>query len=280
MVRFLKPEKKLILKTVNGPIEILNNEYFILEDEGRKSLVINKEGIQKIEDFFLVKTEILREGEVGGVLYVTVRMTTPQGLQVERIGSANERNLTNAISRAYPLEMAFKRACATAALEVLRKNYIGETPLPLLYSSFDEFQAEEGVNANVPKVESAEKKAPVAKQEDAKPAAPESSVNMTEVPGAENPFKEKPDPVSEPAEKEEESAPESEPDDATIKSDLGAFVIKSNKYRNGITLAELAEKDINYLAWLVQADNMKGKYQEYQKTARKFVEEAGITLPD
>lgn len=273
MARFLKPEKKLILKTVNGPIEILNNEYFILEDEGRKSLVINKEGIQKIEDFFFVKTEICEVSAVLDNVYVTVRMTTPQGLQVERIGSANERNLTNAISRAYPLEMAFKRACATAALEVLRKNYIGETPLPLLYSSFDEFQAEEGVNANVPKVESAEKKAPVAKQEDAKPAAPESSANMTEVPGAE------PDPVSEPAEKEEESAPESEPDDATIKSDLGAFVIKSNKYRNGITLAELAEKDINYLAWLVQADNMKGKYQEYQKTARKFVEEAGITLP-
>ena len=275
MARFLKPEKKLILKTVNGPIEILNSEYFILEDEGgRKPLVINKEGIQKIEDFFLVKTEILREGAVLDNVYVTVRMTTPQGLQVERLGSANERNLTNAISRAYALEMAFKRACATAALEVLRKNYIGETPLPLLYSSFDEFQAEEGVNANVPEVEnkSAEKKAPVAKQEEMQetPATPESSVNMTEVPGAENPFKE---------EKKEESAPESEPDDATIKSDLGTFVIKSNKYRNGITLAELAEKDINYLNWLVKSDNMRGRYQEYQETARKFVEEAGITFP-
>lgn len=270
MARFLKPEKKLIFKTVNGLIEILNSEYFILEDEGgRKPLVINKEGIQKIEDFFLVKTEILREGAVLDNVYVTVRMTTPQGLQVERLGSANERNLTNAISRAYALEMAFKRACATAALEVLRKNYIGETPLPLLYSSFDEFQAEEGVNANVPEVEnkSAEKKAPVAKQEVQETLA---SVNMTEVPGAENPFKE---------EKEEESAPESEPDDATIKSDLGTFVIKSNKYRNGITLAELAEKDINYLNWLVKGDNMRGRYQEYQETARKFVEEAGITLP-
>ena len=278
-MRFLKPEKKLILKTVSGPIEILNSEYFILEDEGgRKPLVINKEGIQKIEDFFLVKTEILREGAVLDNVYVTVRMTTPQGLQVERLGSANERNLTNAISRAYPLEMAFKRACAAAALEVLRKNYIGETPLPLLYSSFDEFQAEEGVNANVPEVESAEKKAPVAKQEEAKPAAPESSVDMTEVPGAENPFKEKPDPVSEPAEKEEESAPESEPDDATIKSDLGTFVIKSNKYRNGITLAELAEKDINYLNWLVKGDNMRGRYKEYQEKAREFVKQENIKL--
>lgn len=268
MARFLKPEKKLILKTVNGPIEILNSEYFILEDEGgRKPLVINKEGIQKIEDFFLVKTEILREGAVLDNVYVTVRMTTPQGLQVERLGSANERNLTNAISRAYALEMAFKRACATAALEVLRKNYIGETPLPLLYSSFDEFQAEEGVNANVPEVEnkSAEKKAPVAKQEEAKvqetPAAPESLVNMTEVPGAENPFKE-----------------EKEEDDATIKSDLGTFVIKSNKYRNGITLAELAEKDINYLNWLVKGDNMRGRYKEYQEKAREFVKQENIKL--
>lgn len=272
-LKFLKPANSLRLQTSKGEIELINTEYFVLQDKnGREPLVINKEGTQKIEDFFDAQTEIIGEGALLENIYVKVRMSTPEGLKVERLGSANNKSLTNEIARAYAVEMAFKRACATAALEVLRKNYTGSEPLPLLYSSFDEFKTEDSLNQNVPKVET-----PV--------ETPAKTENIEE-----NPFKEKPVVEEQPIENktetsatEEKPADEKEPvktdsNDGTIASNLGSFLIKSNKYRNGITLAELAEKDKNYLTWLVNGDNMKGRYKDYQENARKYVKEAGINL--
>lgn len=307
---FLRPNKDMVLKTTKGSIEITSSEYFILQDKNsRTPLVINKEGIQKIEDFFDVQTEIIGEGGVLNNIYVKVRMSTPEGLKVERIGSANDRNLTTAIAQSYPFEMAFKRACATAALEILRKNYTGKEALPLLYSSFDEFKTEDSINQNVPVVNETSGETSKATETNETPAATETPAetknsDMVEADGTaveENPFakdntknkaeesssekpveaeksaEEKPTKAEEPV-KTEEPAEEGN-NEGVITSNLGAFVIKSNKYRNGITLAELAEKDINYLNWLVKGDNMRGRYQEYQETARKFVEEAGIELP-
>lgn len=297
---FLKPANSLRLQTSKGEIEILNTEYFVLQDKnGREPLVINKEGTQKIEDFFDAQTEIIGEGALLENIYVKVRMSTPEGLKVERLGSANNKSLTNEIARAYAVEMAFKRACATAALEVLRKNYTGSEPLPLLYSSFDEFKTEDSLNQNVPVVEQPVTEQPAAKQPVPKvetpvetPAKTENS-DMDEASKTaieENPFKEKPIVEEQPVENktetsatEEKPADEKEPaktdsNDGTIASNLGSFLIKSNKYRNGITLAELAEKDKNYLTWLVNGDNMKGRYKDYQENARKYVKEAGINL--
>lgn len=307
---FVKPNLGLKLETTKGTIEITNNEYFVIQDKnGREPLVINKEGIQKIEDFFDAQTEIIGEGVLLGNIYVKVRMSTPEGLKVERLGSANNKSLTNEIARAYAVEMAFKRACATAALEVLRKNYTGKEVLPLLYSSFDEFKTEDSINQNVPVVNETSGETSKATETNETPAATETPVetknsDMVEADGTaveENPFakdntknkaeesssekpveaeksaEEKPTKAEEPV-KTEEPAEEGN-NEGVITSNLGAFVIKSNKYRNGITLAELAEKDINYLNWLVKGDNMRGRYQEYQETARKFVEEAGIELP-
>lgn len=282
---FVKPNSSLKLDTKKGTIEITNNEYFILKDKerGRSALVINKEGIQKVEDFFEVQTEISGEGAILDNVYVKVRMSTPEGLKVERLGSANNKSLTNEIARAYAVEMAFKRACATAALEILRKNYTGKEVLPLLYSSFDEFKTEDSINQNVPVMnETSGNTANVAETNET-PATMETPAetkdsDMVEADGTaveENPFSEKP--VE--AEKSAEEKPTEGNNEEVITSNLGSFIIKSNKYRNGITLAELAEKDINYLNWLVKGDNMRGRYQEYQETARKFVEEAGITLP-
>lgn len=304
---FVKPNSNLNLETTKGAIEITSSEYFILQDKnkGRTPLVINKEGVQKIEDFFEVQTEILGEGAILDNVYVKVRMTTPEGLKVERIGSANRRSLSNDIARAYAVEMAFKRACATAALEVLRKNYTGKEVLPLLYSSFDEFKTEDSINQNVPVMNETSGNTANAAETNETPATTETPAetkdsDMVEAVGT-NPFakdntknkaeesssekpveteksaEEKPTKAEEPV-KTEEPAEEGNNEDV-ITSNLGAFVIKSNKYRNGITLAELAEKDINYLNWLVKGDNMRGRYQEYQETARKFVEEAGIELP-
>lgn len=298
---FVKPNSNLNLETTKGVIEITSSEYFILQDKnkGRTPLVINKEGVQKIEDFFEVQTEILGEGAILDNVYVKVRMTTPEGLKVERIGSANHRSLSNDIARAYAVEMAFKRACATAALEVLRKNYTGKEALPLLYSSFDEFKTEDSINQNVPVVNETSGETSKATETHNAPVATETpaetknsdmvEANATAV--EKNPFKEKPVTKEQPIEDgtkasatEENPADEKEPaeidnNDGTIVSNLGSFLIKSNKYRNGITLAELAEKDINYLNWLVKGDNMKGRYKEYQENARKFVEETGINLP-
>ena len=293
---FVKPNSNLNLETTKGVIEITNNEYFILQDKNRSRapLVINKEGIQKIEDFFEVQTEIIGEGAILDNVYVKVRMSTPEGLKVERLGSANHRSLLNEIARAYAVEMAFKRACATAALEILRKNYTGKEALPLLYSSFDEFKTEDSINQNVP-VNIAN-----ATETNETPTTTETltetkSFDMVEADGTaveENPFaftenksveenKAEQHTEEKPAEAEKtaEEKPVEGNNDGVITSNLGAFVIKSNKYRNGVTLQELAEKDINYLNWLVKGDNMRGRYQEYQETARKFVEEAGIELP-
>lgn len=282
---FLRPKNSLLLETTKGTIEIDANEYFELNDpkNGRNPLVINKAGIQKIEDIFDVTTEIIGEGALLGNIYVKVRMVTPHGFKVERLGSANERNLTNEIARAYALEMAFKRACATAALEILRRNYTGKEPLPLLYSSFDEFKTEESINENVAIEETpAKAETPVKNETPTEVEVPVQATadsdfvetNATEA----NPFKEQPKAEPEAkAETKPEVKPE-EPKNETITSNLGSFTIKSNKYRNGITLAELAEKDINYLNWLVNGDNMRGRYKEYQEKAREFVEQENIKL--
>ena len=291
---FVKPNLGLKLETTKGTIEITNNEYFVIQDKnGREPLVINKEGIQKIEDFFDAQTEIIGEGVLLGNIYVKVRMSTPEGLKVERLGSANNKSLTNEIARAYAVEMAFKRACATAALEVLRKNYTGKEVLPLLYSSFDEFKTEDSINQNVPVVNETSGETSKATETNETPAATETPAetknsdkdntkNKAEESSSEKPVEaeksaeEKPTKAEEPV-KTEEPAEEGN-NEGVITSNLGAFVIKSNKYRNGITLAELAEKDINYLNWLVNGDNMKGRYKDYQENARKYVKEAGINL--
>jgi len=293
---FVKPNSNLNLETTKGVIEITNNEYFILQDKNRSRapLVINKEGIQKIEDFFEVQTEIIGEGAILDNVYVKVRMSTPEGLKVERLGSANHRSLLNEIARAYAVEMAFKRACATAALEILRKNYTGKEALPLLYSSFDEFKTEDSINQNVPVniANATETNETPTTTETLTETKSFDMVEADETAVEENPFaftenksveenKAEQHTEEKPAEAEKtaEEKPVEGNNDGVITSNLGAFVIKSNKYRNGVTLQELAEKDINYLNWLVKGDNMRGRYQEYQETARKFVEEAGIELP-
>mgnify|MGYP000878762532 FL=1 len=293
---FVKPNSNLNLETTKGVIEITNNEYFILQDKNRSRapLVINKEGIQKIEDFFEVQTEIIGEGAILDNVYVKVRMSTPEGLKVERLGSANHRSLLNEIARAYAVEMAFKRACATAALEILRKNYTGKEALPLLYSSFDEFKTEDSINQNVPVniANATETNETPTTTETLTETKSFDMVEADETAVEENPFaftenksveenKAEQHTEEKPAEAEKtaEEKPVEGNNDGVITSNLGAFVIKSNKYRNGVTLQELAEKDINYLNWLVKGDNMRGRFQEYQETARKFVEEAGIELP-
>lgn len=308
---FLRPKNSLLLETTKGTIEIDANEYFVLNENGRTPLVINKTGIQKIEDTFDVTTEIIGEGVLLDNIYVKVRMTTPHGFKVERLGSANNKNLSNEIARAYAIEMSFKRACATAALEILRRNYTGKEPLPLLYSSFDEFKTEESINENVA-IEQKETETPqkVAKKQETKaekPVKKETSAKVetpvknetpteTEVPvqatadsdfvetnaveeNPENLFKEKEHPKAGP-EAKAETNPEVKPEEPKNEAitNLGSFTIKSNKYRAGITLQELVEKDKNYLSWLVNGDNMRGRYKEYQEKAREFVEQENIKL--
>lgn len=308
-MKFITPNESLVLQTTKGVLEIAPNEYFIINDKDRKPLMINKEGAQKIEDFFGAQTEIVREGAALSSAYVVVRVTG-NGVAVERLGSANNKNLSNRISQAYPLEMSFKRAWATAMLEMLRKNYTGTEKLPLLYSSFDEFQTDFSMNTNIPveaqKSTSAAGNTARTKQQPPKAAPQTPPANKPETPPAEekkdvtppaqeekqneipvNPPQEEKQPetpVNPPAQEEklpvqEQTPPPAEEKPQNEASALGSYIIKSNKYRNGITLEQLAEKDMGYLNWLVTNETAKGRYLEYQQKAREYVQAAGITLP-
>lgn len=250
---FLKPSESLKVETTKGELEILPNEYLKIKDEEKEALVISKEGVQKIEDFFEATTEIVTEAAVLNNIYVKVRMRTPEGLVIERLGSANSKNLTNDIARAYPLEMAFKRAWANCALEILRKNLIEKETIPLLYSSLDEFESEKSINANVPVKEEKEIEQGSNKEENKKYKKENKKENTQE--------------------KNIKNIEENK----TTESNLGQFILKTNRYRNGITLAELLQKDPEYLKWLVnKANNLGGKYKEYQEKAKAFLEEQNI----
>ena len=207
---FKKPETKLICETSLGQLIFDEKEYFILENE---ALMINKSGIQKIEDKFSTTTEIVKVGEVLGNIYVHIKMTT-DSLSVERLGSANRLNLTNNISRAYAVEMAFKRAAATAALEILRKN--SKKDLPLLYSSFDEFKSD---NTN--------------KDDDTN-------------------------------------------DDDT--NNIKNYIIKSKKYKNGITIENLVSQDIDHIREIVNTKKVFGIYKEYQNKIKEYIKEFKINI--
>ena len=207
---FKKPETKLVCETFLGQLIFDEKEYFILENE---ALMINKSGIQKIEDKFSTTTEIVKVGEVLGNIYVHIKMTT-DSLSVERLGSANRLNLTDNISRAYAVEMAFKRAAATAALEILRKN--SKKDLPLLYSSFDEFKSD---NTN--------------KDDDTN-------------------------------------------DDNT--NNIKNYIIKTKKYKNGITIENLVSQDIDHIREIVNTKKVFGIYKEYQNKIKEYIEEFKINI--
>lgn len=151
MAKFVTPSEKLEINTKNGVLELETFEYFkIVEDNKSDCLMISKQGISKIEDFFKIESLIpqIQQQWINNSnfnIIVTVEVKSEFG-NTYGCASANPLNLRGDISRAYPVELGIKRARATAILELLRKNYSGEEPLALLYSTFDEFKAENSIN--------------------------------------------------------------------------------------------------------------------------------------
>ena len=150
MTQFIKPSDDLNFNTKKGEIIFDKNEYFIIQDGNREILMINKIGIQKICDFFDITFDIpnIQQAWISPQnfnIICTILVNSKYGQSVG-VASGNPLNLTNQISAAYATEMAVKRSKATACLEILRQNYIGEETLPLLYSDYDEFKADNSIN--------------------------------------------------------------------------------------------------------------------------------------
>lgn len=307
-MKFLKANNDMVIKTTKGDLTIEKNEYLVIESErGTRPLMINKEGVQKITKFFKAKStkpeiqQVWNSNQNFNII-ATVEFIV-DGESFYATASANILNLQQDISKAYAAEMAVKRAKSTASLEILRENYTGKEPLPLLYSSFDEFNTEESINNGI-KVEDAssvgnksegkgskaaetktkETQKPVENKVDENNKPVEETQNVDEnKPAVEEKSKaEKTNKVEEtqnPDEQVEEIKNETDTTDAGSEVDqLAKFMIDTNKYRSGISLADLAEKDEKYFKWLANAENVRGKYEEYQRNVRKYAEMMNIDI--
>lgn len=219
MARFIKPEKSLLLNTKIGDIEFLDTEYRYIEEEPVKDkIMILKKGIQKIEDLFEVKVETPSISQVWNSptnfnIIATVIVKSEYG-STFGIASGNPLNLNSSIAKAYAVETSINRAKATALIELLRKNCIKED-LPLLYSSFDEFNTENSIN-NLTNITTNNTKGTTKEIKD-------NSKNK----------------------KSEE----------TYKESNDNSLLYTRKYMEGITLSELLEKDKEYLKMLATKAN-------------------------
>jgi len=293
-MKFKNMSANMEIETTKGLLIIDKTEYYQIEDARKNSpIVINKPGIQKIEDFFGVSYIQPTINQVWNSnnnfnLVVTVGLKYEDEI-IYGVGSANNLSLATVISQAYPAEMAIKRAKGVAALELLRKNYSGSDRLPLLYTAHDEFDAEQAINATVEIVD-ATPQAKTKTVEEPKVEAPKVEVQKTtETPKVET----TPEPaVTEPAKEEvtsvtEETTPALEENtpaesSATTESSVDQesvenFVLTTSKYRNGITVAELHEKDISYYKWLATS-TVSGKYVLFQEKVKAHMEKFNIQV--
>lgn len=142
---------EITFETKLGQLVIDRDEYLVIKENNREDkLMITKKGVQKIEDFFNIEIDrpLIDQQFVNNAnfnIIVTIHAISKHG-SAYGVASANRFNLTTPISCQFATEMAVKRARATAALEIMRKNCVKTETLMLLYSSFDEFNAEIQLN--------------------------------------------------------------------------------------------------------------------------------------
>lgn len=152
MSRFEKASEDLVFETKKGKLTIDKNSYLkVVEENKNDCLIITKAGTQTIKDFFEVVPKLPQINQQWNNnsnfnIIVMVEVETKEYGSAYGCASANPLNLGNKVAQSYPVEMGVKRAEATACLELLRKNYTGKESVPLLYSSFDEFNAENSIN--------------------------------------------------------------------------------------------------------------------------------------
>lgn len=278
---FIKPINCLNFETKKGNIEFSEDEYLIIdENKGSEKLMITKQGIQKIEDFFEVDCElpiIQQQWNTNNNfnIIVSTKITSEYG-SAFGIASANPLNLSATISVAYGTEMAVKRSRATACLELLRKNYVGTEPIALLYSSFDEFKTEESVNRN------AMSNLP-SKNPPTKVTKPKDSTNNKNISS-----KEKVDTTQSATIIEENDKNETKASTTSIKEtniDTNKTVSNSTnrseefdeklftrKYEDGISLEELLNTDREYLKQLGSKPN------KYRNLTLAFLEYKNLSV--
>lgn len=113
--------------------------------------IVNKSGIQRIADTFGISPKIDKV-ELIGNQYVVVVEAAYNGSIIQMIGTASDNNLANEIAKAFPIDMAYKRAVGKLCCEVLRR----EAGITDLFYSSDEM--DNGLNQDMPENKSAPKR--------------------------------------------------------------------------------------------------------------------------
>lgn len=115
--------------------------------------VVNKAGIQRIADHFNVFPKI-EKIELIGDQYVAIVSAEYNGAVIQMVGTASDNNLANEIAKAFPIDMAYKRAFGKVVCEMLRRD-AGVTDL---FYSIDEMN--NGLNNDINEDKLEEKSAP------------------------------------------------------------------------------------------------------------------------
>lgn len=105
--------------------------------------IVNKSGIQRIADTFGIFPKIDKV-ELIGNQYVVIAEAAYNGSVIQMIGTASDNNLANEIAKAFPIDMAYKRAVGKICCEVLRR----EAGITDLFYSSDEM--DNGLNQDMP----------------------------------------------------------------------------------------------------------------------------------
>lgn len=290
-------DNEISFETKIGQLIINKDEYLIINEDGRADkLMITKKGIQKIEDFFQIEIEqpIINQAFVNNAnfnIIVTINATSPYG-SAYAVASANRFNLTNAISCAYGTEMAVKRARATAALEILRKNCTNTETLLLLYSDFDEFRAERTVNNSSPNDEinntsgnteienntNKNTQKNTAKQNNT--TKQNTSSNTTTISESKSTTNVDDKNKKNNTSKQSKENPPSEKGDSTngsnpkyTEEDFQKPIV-TKKYLEGITISEILEKDKDYFKMMIEQPNPRRDF------AIAYLESLGKTFAD
>ena len=250
--KLIPQPNEISFETKKGELIIDKDEYLVIKEDKRDDkLMITKKGVQKIEDFFNIEIDcpIIDQQFVNNAnfnIIVTIHAISEHG-SAYGVASANRFNLTTSISCQFATEMAVKRARATAALEILRKNCIKTETLMLLYSSFDEFNAELQVNTPTPTDEQINKN-------QSNTNTPNNNAHNANNSGASvNNAKENKTTQNTSSSSSKEPAKPRTNKQFTIEEFKTPIITK--KYLNGITIDEIYNTDKEYYKMMVDTPN-------------------------
>lgn len=261
---FENGNKIIAFETINGTIEFNTNEYYLLVDKDIVT-IFNKKGISKIQKFFNVifdKPEIQQvwNNQSNFNIVATVSYKSKYGSGFA-IGSANNMNTPKQLSRSFPTEMAFKRAKATALIELLENNLTSDIETRL-YSENDEFyQTTDNRNKNNNETPSKEENANkiIEKKENKKVKEEDKSKDT------------KKDKVVETNNSINKIETKNDNKNNELDERFNIQLI-TKKYKNGISLIDVFENDIEYFKRLVTIPN------RYRSIAEEFLKSKNLPV--